>query len=130
MIQLFEYAYFSLVSGEGEGGARLSQSIRLISLPVIFDIIWYMSKVFSERIERKDGSERLYISLKKTTAAAMAQWVKAFAPQAEGLVFEFQPRQTLVVKTGSDSSTAKRSVIDEYHGSLEMTIINGFPVSQ
>ena len=31
---------------------------------------------------------------KKTTAAAVEQWVRAFAPQAEGLVFEFQQRQT------------------------------------
>ena len=42
----------------------------------------------------------------KVTAAA-AQWVRAFASQAEGWVFESQPRQT--VKTDSDSSTAKRS---------------------
>ena len=40
----------------------------------------------------------------------MAQSVRAFAPQAEGWMFESQPRQTLVVKTGSDS-TAKRSAI-------------------
>ena len=44
-------------------------------------------------------------------AAVVAQWIRAFAPQAEGLVFESQPRQTLIVKTGSDSSTAKRSAI-------------------
>ena len=31
--------------------------------------------------------------------------------KAEGWVFESQPRQTLVVKTGSDNSTAKRSAI-------------------
>ena len=43
--------------------------------------------------------------------AAVAQWVSVFAPQASGWVFKSQPRQTLVVKTGSDSSTAKRSVI-------------------
>ena len=41
----------------------------------------------------------------------MAQWVRAFAPQAEGWVFESQPRQTLVVKIGSDSSTVKRSAL-------------------
>ena len=41
----------------------------------------------------------------------MAQWVSAFAPQAEGLVFESQPRQTQVVKTGSDSSIVKRSAL-------------------
>ena len=32
-------------------------------------------------------------------------------PQAEGWVFESQPRQTLVVKTDSDSSTANHSTI-------------------
>ena len=36
---------------------------------------------------------------------------RALTLQAEGWVFESQPRQTLVVKTGSDSSTAKRSAI-------------------
>ena len=36
----------------------------------------------------------------------MAQWVRTFAPQAECWVLESQ-----VVKTGSDSSTAKRSAI-------------------
>ena len=41
--------------------------------------------------------------------AAVAQWVRAFVPQAEGWVFEFSPRQTLVLKTGSDTSAAKRS---------------------
>ena len=41
-------------------------------------------------------------------AAAVAQWNRAFAPHVEGWVFEFQPRQT---RTGSDSSTAKRSAI-------------------
>ena len=41
----------------------------------------------------------------------MAQWVRAFAPQAEDWMFEFQPRQTQVVKTGSASSTAKRSAL-------------------
>ena len=38
-------------------------------------------------------------------AAPVPQWVRAFALQAEGLVFESHLRQTLVVKTGSDSST-------------------------
>ena len=33
------------------------------------------------------------------------------APQEEGWVFESQPRQTQVVKTGSESSTAKPSAI-------------------
>ena len=33
-------------------------------------------------------------------AAAVAQSISAFAPQAEGSVFESQPRQTKVVKTG------------------------------
>ena len=42
----------------------------------------------------------------------MAQSFRAFASHAEGLVFESQPRQTQLVITGSDSSTAKRSAID------------------
>ena len=41
--------------------------------------------------------------------AAVAQLVRTLATQAEGWVFESQPRQTEVVKTYSDSSTAKRS---------------------
>ena len=41
----------------------------------------------------------------------MAQWVRALALQSEGWVFESQPRQTLVVYTGSGSSTAKRSAL-------------------
>ena len=38
--------------------------------------------------------------------AAVAQWVRAFAIQAEGWVFEFKSRQTQVVKASSDNSTA------------------------
>ena len=41
----------------------------------------------------------------------MAQWVRALALQAESLVCESQSRQTQVVKTGSDSLTAKRSAL-------------------
>ena len=40
-----------------------------------------------------------------------AQWVRSPASHAEGWWFEPQPRQTQVVKTGYDSSTAKRSAI-------------------
>ena len=47
----------------------------------------------------------------KIPAAAVAQGVRAFAPQAEGWEIEFQPRQTQVVKTGSGSFSAKRSVL-------------------
>ena len=53
----------------------------------------------------------MYIIILKDLAAAVAQRVRAFAPQAEGWVFEFQPRQPEVVKTGSDKSTAKRSAL-------------------
>ena len=38
----------------------------------------------------------------------MSQSVKALAPQSKVLEFESQPKQTLDVETGSDSSTAKR----------------------
>ena len=53
----------------------------------------------------------IYILTNVAVTAAVAQWVRVFAPQAEGWVFESQQRQTQVVKTGSDSSTAKRSAI-------------------
>ena len=39
------------------------------------------------------------------------QWVGALAMQAEGWLFESQPRQTYVENKGSDSSNAKRSAI-------------------
>ena len=48
----------------------------------------------------------LYLFINNVTTAAVAQRVRAFATQAEGWVFESHPRQTQVVKTGSDSSTA------------------------
>ena len=41
----------------------------------------------------------------------MAHLGRTFATQAEGWVFESLLRQTLLVKMGSDSSTAKRSAI-------------------
>ena len=37
-------------------------------------------------------------------AMAMVQWVRVFTLQVEGWVFESQPWQTSVIKTGSDSS--------------------------
>ena len=45
------------------------------------------------------------------STAAVAQWVRAKVPQAVGWAFESQSRQFLVVKTGSDRSTANRSAI-------------------
>ena len=44
-----------------------------------------------------------------TATAAVAQWARAFASQAEGWVFESQLQQTHVVKTSSDIPMAKRS---------------------
>ena len=63
--------------------------------------------------------------------AAVAQRVRALAPQAEGWVFKSQPRQTKVVKTGSDSPTAKRSAIGvSVTGTRRWPLLNGCPVSQ
>ena len=50
----------------------------------------------------------MYVHTQILLAVAVAQWVKAFYPQAKGWVFESQPRQTQVVETGSNSNTAKR----------------------
>ena len=46
--------------------------------------------------------------LLRGVVVVVEQLVRVFAPQPDGWVFESQPRQNLVVKTGSDSSTAKR----------------------
>ena len=47
--------------------------------------------------------------MQQVLTTAVVQWARAFTFQAEGWVFESQPQKTEVVKTGSDSSTAKRS---------------------
>ena len=51
------------------------------------------------------------MSLVLLEAAAVAQWVRAFATQAKGWEFESQQRPTYVVKSGSDSSTEKRQKV-------------------
>ena len=47
----------------------------------------------------------------QTVGAAVAQWVRTFAQQAGGWLFESQLRQTYVVQTVSDRFTAKRSAL-------------------
>ena len=75
-----------------------------------------------EYIKKKNVSVN-FLTIKNTTcigilvmfqrhhAAAVAQWVRAFALQAKGWVFQSQPWKTEVIKTGSDLSTAKRLAI-------------------
>ena len=46
------------------------------------------------------------------TTAAVAQWLER-GPRKRKVVFESQPRQTLIIKKGSDSSASKRSAIGE-----------------
>ena len=60
----------------------------------------------------------------------LAQWVRALAPQAEGWVFESQSWQTQIVRTSSDSPTAKRSAIgvsDHYHHAIGLSKGSGRP---
>ena len=64
--------------------------------------------------------DSLLTKVRTLKAVVVAVWVRALAPQ--GLVFESQPRYTLLVKTGSDSSTAKRSAIAVCLKSSEITI--------
>ena len=67
-----------------------------------------------------------YLYISTIDAAAVAQWVRAFAPQTEGWGFEFQPQQNLVVKTGRDSFTVKHSAIHiSVTGPGRREIING-----
>ena len=72
-------------------------------------------------IDNKDGlikftnlyhiTEYVFTLFHKNVYCGCGQLVRAFASQAEGWVFKFQPRQTQVVKTGNDSSNAKLSAI-------------------
>ena len=43
--------------------------------------------------------------------SSLLKAVRAYAPEAEGWVFESRPQQTSFVKTRSDSSAAKHSAI-------------------
>ena len=61
----------------------------------------------------------------KFIAATVAQWFRAFAPQAEGWVFESKLRQTLVFKLHCQM-LGNRCLC---HRSSWMTVINGCPVS-
>ena len=62
--------------------------------------------------------------------AMVAQWIRAIVPQTEGWLFESQPGQNLVVKTVSDSSTAKRSAKVLVSRALGYDHYDCIPVSQ
>ena len=65
-----------------------------------------------QNIKRLSNEGKIHVfNLYKIPAAAVVQWVRGFASQAEGWEIEFQPRQTQVVKTGSGSFIAKRSAL-------------------
>ena len=49
---------------------------------------------------------------KQVCFTAVTHWVRAFAQQEKSRVFESQPRQTQVVKTGGDNPTAKRTALN------------------
>ena len=69
-----------------------------------------MRRICSRNI-RSIGSIVQFFERRRIETAAVAQSNSAFAPEAEGWVFESQSRQTEVVITGSDISTGKRSAI-------------------
>ena len=66
------------------------------------------------------------LSLTLSFTAAVAKWAKAFASQAEGWVFDYQPQQTYVVKTGSDSLTVAQALflLTEDKSSFQTDIIS------
>lgn len=53
-----------------------------------FELTYDICNSNLQRNKIKDNNE-------KFDCVAVAQWVRAFALQAEGLVFEFQPRQSV-----------------------------------
>ena len=76
--------------------------------------MWYQFPLKLE-FETREDRRQVNSHRKKThisVTAAVAQSVRVLVQQAVGWVFESQSRHTLVVKTGSDSSTAKQSAID------------------
>ena len=70
----------------------------------------HTTKGIANQLYRRLGCQA-YSTLQNVQTAALAQWVRVLAPQAECQVLESQLRQTQVVKTGRDSSTAKPSAI-------------------
>ena len=77
----------------------------------------YNDKFWLNLYNREQGKARLMLEYERQHISAVflihyqTAAVRAFASQVEGWVFESQPGQTLVVKTGIDSSTAKSSAI-------------------
>ena len=76
------------------------------------------------------GKAKGHVWHKQSLAAQVAQSVRAFTPQNWSLVFESQPRQTLIVKTDSDSSTARRSAYVWVSWFFGDDHYNEYPVSQ
>ena len=103
----FKFCKIICVNITAHQNIKLSQVFnRLTSLPLYPDLI--------ERARIQLTDICLYgltYNFANAVTAAMAQWARAVASLAECWVFEFLPRQKLVVKTGSDSSTAKRLAI-------------------
>ena len=82
----------SLVGIADPGVAVLSQS------PVVETLLL--------RCVHTAASSNVLLLISIGLAAGVAQSVRAFAPHAEGWLFETQPRQTEVGKKGSHSSSA------------------------
>ena len=88
----------------------------IIQIPCNKMYIWchqygiILKEIKNSQIWKRNLYENIFYL--KNVTAALAQWVRAEAPQAEGWVFESKLWHAQVLKTGSDSSTAKRSAID------------------
>ena len=110
-----------MVEGGGYGGS--CDAILLI----LFSVFYYLRLklcCFPRNLQLRDVytcsfSFHSFLAL----VALVAQSVRPFASHAEGWVFKSQPRQTSVLKTFSDSSTAQRSakgvsviIYDHYKG--------------
>ena len=72
-----------------------------IQILINYKCLWKFHIATCGWIQYKQG----YVTNAQKTAD-VAQWFKELVSHAEGCVFESQPRQTLVVNTGSVSSTA------------------------
>ena len=63
-------------------------------------------------------------------AAVVALSVRELTARVKGIVFESQPRQTLIVKQVMTAALPNTGLQEWCHGSADTTFINGFIVSQ
>ena len=82
----------------------------LFLLPIFVDMFYLWHTQITKNDKVSDGQEVMHsILIQALSCDHVLESVKALTLHAEDWVYESEPRQTYVLKTGKDSSTAKRS---------------------